>query len=150
MFPRCAHFVVVRDHEAPTPGPPAAEPNQLAQGEGQALLGQEAQVGPEPEAGAAQVQGEGFSEVRLQGITVYPEATKDLGDLILGKDIALRGRVVDAQGRPVPGTSVSVHTIERDMATKGMLFAMAEQAASVPFPLQAVKSDDEGNFGSRG
>jgi protocatechuate 3,4-dioxygenase beta subunit len=104
-----------------------------------------AQVAP-AKGYSLRIQGEGFSEVHLQGISVFPEATKDLGDLILGKDIALRGRVVDAQGRPVPGTSVSVHTIERDMATKGMLFTMAEQAASVPFPLHAVQTDEEGNF----
>jgi len=92
------------------------------------------------------IRGTGFSEVHLRGITVHTESTKDLGDLILGKDIVLRGRVVDSQGRPVPGTSVSVHTIERRMASKGMLFTMAEQAGAVPFPLQAVQSDGEGNF----
>ncbi len=92
------------------------------------------------------IKGEGFSEFTLQGISVFPSATTDVGDIVLGKDVVLRGRVVDLSGRPVPGTSVSVHTIERQMANKGMLVFLAEQAGSVPMPLSAVDSDDEGYF----
>ncbi len=92
------------------------------------------------------IKGEGFSELTIQGISVFPQATNDLGDIVLGKDIVLRGRVVDSSGRPLPGTSVSVHTIERQLATKGMLVYMAEQASAMPTPLSAVKSDDEGYF----
>jgi len=92
------------------------------------------------------MRGEGFSEFTLQGVSVFPQATNDLGDIILGKDIVLRGRVVDANGRPLPGTSVSVHTIERQLATKGLLVYMAEQASTVPTALSQVQSDDEGYF----
>jgi protocatechuate 3,4-dioxygenase beta subunit len=92
------------------------------------------------------MKGEGFSEFTLQGISVFPQATTDVGDIVLGKDIVLRGRVVDGSGRPVPGTSVSVHTIERELATKGMLVFLAEQAGSVPMALSAVESDNEGYF----
>ncbi len=92
------------------------------------------------------IRGEGFSEFTLQGISIFPQATNDLGDIVLGKDIVLRGRVVDTGGRPLPGTSVSVYTIERKLATKGLLVYMAEQAGSVPGALSAVRSDDEGYF----
>ena len=92
------------------------------------------------------IRGEGFSEVLIQGISVHPQATKDLGDIVLGRDIVLRGRVVDSTGRPLPGSAVSVHTIERGLATKGLLVFLAEQAGTVPQPLQAVESDEAGYF----
>ena len=93
-----------------------------------------------------EIQGEGFSPVALQGISVFPQATNDLGDIVLGKDVVIRGRVIDTQGRPVPGTAVSVNTIIRGLASKGMLVYMAEQAATIPPPLRAATSDDEGYF----
>lgn len=93
-----------------------------------------------------EIVGEGFSPVTLQGIAVFPQATKDLGDIVLGKDVVIRGRVIDSQGRPVPGTAVSVNTIVRGLAAKGMLVYMAEQAAAIPPPLRAATSDDEGYF----
>jgi len=92
------------------------------------------------------IKGAGFSEFTLQGISVFPQATTDVGDLVLGKDVVLRGRVIDGTGRPVPGTSVSVHTIERQLASKGMLVYLAEQAGTVPGALSEVESDDEGYF----
>lgn len=95
---------------------------------------------------ALHIKGEGFSEVMLRGISVFSQATNDLGPLLIGEDIVLRGRVVDSRGRPVPGTAVSVHTIERQLATKGMLMFLAEQATSVPDALKQVQSDPEGNF----
>lgn len=93
-----------------------------------------------------EIKGDGFSPVTLQGIAVFPQATKDLGDLVLGKDVVIRGRVIDTEGRPVPGTAVSVNTIVRGLASKGMLVYMAEQAASIPAPLRAATSDEEGYF----
>lgn len=93
-----------------------------------------------------EIIGDGFSPVTLQGIAVFPQATKDLGDIVLGKDVVIRGRVIDTQGRPVPGTAVSVNTIVRGLASKGMLVYLAEQAASVPAPLQAATSDEDGYF----
>ncbi len=95
---------------------------------------------------ALHLKGEGFSEVLIQGISVHAQATKDLGDILIGEDVVLRGRVVDSMGRPVPGTAVSIHTIERGLATKGMLMFLAEQATSVPDALKAVSSDTEGYF----
>lgn len=93
-----------------------------------------------------EIVGEGFSPVTLQGIAVFPQATKDLGDIVLGKDVVIRGRVIDSQGRPVPGTAVSVNTIVRGLASKGMLVYMAEQAAAIPPPLRAATSDEAGYF----
>ncbi len=92
------------------------------------------------------IKGEGFSPVVLQGLSVHPQATKDLGDVVLGKDVVLRGRVIDLAGRPVGGTAVSVNTIVRGLATKGMLVHLAEQAAAIPPPLKAATSDAEGYF----
>lgn len=93
-----------------------------------------------------EIMGEGFSPVTLQGIAVFPQATKDLGDIVLGKDVVIRGRVIDTEGRPVPGTAVSVNTIVRGLASKGMLVYMAEQAAAIPPPLRAATSDQDGYF----
>ncbi|MDA1193896.1 MAG: carboxypeptidase regulatory-like domain-containing protein, partial [Planctomycetota bacterium] len=92
------------------------------------------------------IEGEQFSPVRLQGISVHPQATNDLGDIVLGKDVVIRGRVIDAAGRAVPGTNVSINTIVRGLASKGMLVYMAEQAATVPPPLVAATADGDGYF----
>jgi protocatechuate 3,4-dioxygenase beta subunit len=92
------------------------------------------------------IEGEGFSPVVIRGVSVHVQATTDLGDYMLGRDVVLRGRVVDAAGRPLPGAAVSVHTIERGLMTRGMLFYMAEQATSVPSALETVASDEEGYF----
>lgn len=93
------------------------------------------------------IPGAEFSEVLLRGIEVQPQAVKDLGDIMVGTDIVLRGRVVDVRGRPVPGSSVSVHEIERGLASKGLIFFFAEQASSASVAaLSAMETDEEGYF----
>lgn len=93
------------------------------------------------------IPGEGFSEVLLRAVEVQPQAVRDLGDILVGTDIVLRGRVLDALGRPLPGTSVSVHAPQRGLASKGLIFFLAEQAgAAAPPALGATQTDADGYF----
>ncbi len=93
-----------------------------------------------------EISGETFANVSIQGITVMRGKTTDLGDIVLGKNIVLRGRVVNGTGRPLPGTSVTVYTPARSMLTDGFIFNMVEQATSFPSPVEQVLTDDDGWF----
>lgn len=49
------------------------------------------------------VRASGFAPLDKQGVSVPEQGTRDLGDLVLARGVFLRGRVVDASGRGVPG-----------------------------------------------
>ena len=92
------------------------------------------------------IRGEGFADVRIHGIRVVGGATTDLGQLHLGEHVVLRGRVVDATGRPVPFSSVSAHAMRTDLLKRGMMDARIEAAYGEVIPQAAVESDDGGWF----
>ncbi len=84
--------------------------------------------------------------VHVQGVEVKPGATTDLGDILVGANLVLRGRVVDGSGRAVAGASVAVYTEARSMLAEGIVFAMAAQLTTFPSALDEATSDDQGWF----
>ena len=92
------------------------------------------------------VKGTGFAEVLLRNIEVLPGRVTELADLNLGDKVVLSGRVVDASGRPVPGSSVSVHAMRTDLFQRGMIFAMVDMAAGEDTPLADTLTDENGMF----
>ncbi len=92
------------------------------------------------------IAGEGHVPVTIQGIRINRGETNDLGDIILGQHVVLRGRVVDGTGRPLPGSSVAVYTAQGSMIADGFLTGMIKSATTFPEPLERVSSDDEGWF----
>jgi protocatechuate 3,4-dioxygenase beta subunit len=93
-----------------------------------------------------EITGANLAHVSIQGVTVRRGETTDLGDIVLGANVVLRGRVIDGTGRPLPGTSVSVYTPGRSMISDGFIFNMVEQATNFPAPVEQVLTDDQGWF----
>lgn len=92
------------------------------------------------------IEGDGFATVQIRNVHIDSKRTTDLGDIMLGERIVLRGRVISTSGKPLPGSSVSVHEVKRNMMSQGFMFSMAAEATSVPIPLDDVTSDDDGYF----
>ncbi|MGE0190558.1 MAG: carboxypeptidase regulatory-like domain-containing protein [Planctomycetota bacterium] len=92
------------------------------------------------------VKGEGFAEVLLRNVEVLPGRITELADLNLGDKVVLSGRVVDASGRPVPGSAVSVHAMRTDLFQRGVIFAMVDMAAGEDTPLADTQTDENGMF----
>ena len=93
-----------------------------------------------------EITGANLAHVSIQGVNVRRGETTDLGDIVLGANVVLRGRVIDGTGRPLPGTSVSVYTPGRSVISDGFIFNMVEQATNFPAPVEQVLTDDEGWF----
>jgi protocatechuate 3,4-dioxygenase beta subunit len=96
------------------------------------------------------IQGEGFAELLVRNVEVLRGRITDVPDFRLGEKIVLSGRVVDASGRPVPGSAVSVHEMRSDLFQRGMIFAMVDMATGEDVPLARAKTDADGffNFGT--
>jgi protocatechuate 3,4-dioxygenase beta subunit len=92
------------------------------------------------------IEGQGFRAVSLVNITVEPGKTTDLGDIILGTNVVLRGRVVDASSRPVAKATVAAYLPLKGTASQGVVGFIVEQALRVPQPREEVVSDAEGRF----
>lgn len=92
------------------------------------------------------VEGSGFRAVSLVNITIQPGGTTDLGDILLGANVALRGRVIDPSGKPVPKASVAAFLPERGTAAQGLVVYLVDQALRMPTAREEVVSDDEGMF----
>ncbi|MFM8386286.1 MAG: carboxypeptidase regulatory-like domain-containing protein [Planctomycetia bacterium] len=92
------------------------------------------------------VEGSGFRAVSLVNITIQPGGTTDLGDILLGANVALRGRVIDPSGKPVPRATVAAFLPERGTAAQGLVVYLVDQALRMPGAREEVVSDDEGMF----
>ncbi len=92
------------------------------------------------------VSGEAFADVMLRGITVRKGATHDLGDMMLGDHVVLRGRVIDESGKAVANSAVSVYSGGTEMNTDGVMFIMANAALLPEMPLEEAKTDPDGYF----
>jgi uncharacterized GH25 family protein len=93
-----------------------------------------------------EVRGTGFKDVALVGVAVVRSETTDLGDVLLGENVVLRGRVVDVGGKPVPAASVAVYAGTRLSASDGLLLFLLEQATKFPDPVERTLTDDRGWF----
>jgi hypothetical protein len=64
-----------------------------------------------------------LGEDQVPGLAVFPEATHDLGDIVLERETAVIGKVVDAHGRPIAGARVVVtprmHQLAHTVASNG-------------------------------
>ncbi len=84
--------------------------------------------------------------VTVQGVRVEKGKVTDLGDILLGQNVVVRGRVVDSSGRPLPGSSISVYTPNRSMMAEGFMSSMTNQVTTFPSPVEAALADDGGWF----
>jgi protocatechuate 3,4-dioxygenase beta subunit len=82
----------------------------------------------------------------MKGVLVRAHRTTELDDLLLGDKVVLRGRVIDAAGKPVPGASVSAFRGGGFDFSQGMLLTMVEEVLSFPAPIEEARSDDRGEF----
>lgn len=92
------------------------------------------------------IEGKGFSPVEVKGIAVKARAVTDLGDLLLGERVVLKGRVIDASGKPLPGTAVSAYLGGGIDLSQGMAMAMVSNALTFPTPTDEATTDDKGLF----
>jgi protocatechuate 3,4-dioxygenase beta subunit len=92
------------------------------------------------------IAGEGFKAVSFVGLSVKPSQTTDIGDVMLGQNVVLRGRVLDPSGRPVPKAAVAAYVPDRGSASQGLVAFMVGQALAVPAAAEEVASDGEGWF----
>lgn len=92
------------------------------------------------------VEGTGFRTVVVEGVNVRPQAVTDLGDVWIGKNVVLRGRVLDPQGRPLPKASVAAFGSARANAAQGLVGYLVDQALAVPRADEEVSTDEEGWF----
>jgi protocatechuate 3,4-dioxygenase beta subunit len=93
-----------------------------------------------------EVEGEGFSPVVVQGVSVRPAEPTDLGDIVLAPDFVVQGRVIDASGNPIEGARVAAFATDRRMALQGIVAYMYEQATVTPEPLDGAVTDERGHF----
>ncbi len=92
------------------------------------------------------IEGKGFTAVEMRPVTVRAQAVTDLQDLLLGEKVALRGRVIDGRGVPVPGTSVSAYMGNDVDMSQGMVLSLVSSAISVPMAADEAKADERGEF----
>lgn len=92
------------------------------------------------------IEGKGFTAVEMKPVTVRAQAVTDLQDLLLGERVALRGRVIDGRGVPVPGTSVSAYMGNDIDMSQGMVLSLVSSAISVPMAADETKADERGEF----
>lgn len=92
------------------------------------------------------VEGAGFRPVIVEGVNVRPAAVTDLGDVWIGKNVVLRGRVIDPQGRPLAKAAVAAYANLRANAGQGMVGYLVDQSLAVPRAEEEVSTDDEGWF----
>ena len=92
------------------------------------------------------IEGEDFATVRIRNVSVQRQQTQDLGDILLGERVVLRGRVVSGTGMPLPGSTVSVYETRPDAMREGFVFRIATETTRVPLPLERVTTDEAGIF----
>lgn len=92
------------------------------------------------------VEGQGFSPVEMKAVAVTANGVNDLGDLLLGDRVVLRGRVIDGRGRAIPGASVSAYVGGGLDLSQGIALAMAQTALDNPLPSDEALTDGEGRF----
>ncbi len=92
------------------------------------------------------IEGKGFTAVEMKPVTVRAQAVTDLQDLLLGEKVALRGRVIDGRGVPVPGTSVSAYMGNDLDMSQGMVLSLVSNAISLPMAADEAKADGKGEF----
>ncbi len=92
------------------------------------------------------IEGKGFTAVEMKPVTVRAQAVTDLQDLLLGEKVALRGRVIDGRGLPVPGTSVSAYMGNDLDMSQGMVLSLVSSAISLPMAADEAKADARGEF----
>ncbi|HEX5051142.1 MAG TPA: sigma-70 family RNA polymerase sigma factor [Planctomycetota bacterium] len=81
-----------------------------------------------------QLQAEEMADSEATWNHIAADATIDLGDVLLLRAVAVRGRVFDEQGAPVPGTSVHLRRGDRD------------DGPARPRPYQSATTRDDGTF----
>ncbi len=82
----------------------------------------------------------------LTDIRVRARQTTDLGDVPLGQEIVLRGRVVDERGRPVADAAVQAFPPTRTTGRDGILFERARLGQADFAAADATQSDEQGYF----
>lgn len=92
------------------------------------------------------IEGKGFSPVEMKGVAVPTASVNDLGDLLLGDRVVLRGRVIDGRGRPVPGAAVSAYVNGGMDLSQGIALAMATTALDNPLPSDEATTETDGTF----
>lgn len=92
------------------------------------------------------IEGKGFSPVEMKGVAVPANGVNDLGDLLLGDKVVLKGRVIDTRGRPIPGAAVSAYVGGGFDMSQGIALAMAQSALDNPLPSDEAQTDVEGVF----
>jgi protocatechuate 3,4-dioxygenase beta subunit len=92
------------------------------------------------------IEGPGFSPVEMKGVAVKSKETTDLGDLLLGDKVVLKGRVIDDRGRPIVGAAVSAYTGGGFDASQGIVIAMVSSALDMPLPNDEAQTDEQGLF----
>ena len=92
------------------------------------------------------VEGPGFRAVTLEGVTVKPGATNDLGDVWVGQNVVLRGRVLDPSGKPLPEASVAAYAPAGGAPGQGMVVFLVNQVLAMPSPKEQVLTDADGWF----
>ncbi len=83
-------------------------------------------------------EGEGFARGRVEGVAAFEGAGQDLGTLTLLPGVRVIGRVVDVDGRAIPGAKVGIQVYRRVF---GHTIASNQS-------LWALTSDAEGRFRS--
>lgn len=92
------------------------------------------------------IEGAGFRAVTLEGVAVKPGATTDLGEIWVGQNVVLRGRVLDPAGRPLPDASVAAYAPATGTPGQGLIVFLVNQALELPNPKEQVVSDADGWF----
>ncbi len=93
-----------------------------------------------------QIEVPDHAPLRIQGVKVVRGETTDLGDILVGLNVVVRGRVIDPSGRPVPGSTVSVFTPHDGLLAEGFMASMSKQVSSFPPALEAQTTDGDGWF----
>ena len=92
------------------------------------------------------VEGKTFSPVEIKAIAVAANTVTDLGDLLLGDKVVLRGKVVDDRGRPIVGAAVSAYVGGGLDFSQGFAIAAVQSAVDTPLASDQATTDDQGVF----
>jgi len=92
------------------------------------------------------IEGTTFSPVEMKGVAVPANGVNDLGDLLLGDKVVLKGRVIDTRGKPIPGAAVSAYVGGGFDMSQGIALAMAQSALDNPLPSDEAQTDTDGGF----